>query len=216
MRSNTRKFAEKLPNVSDLDAKGAFSNPKQIFSYSQDSWDDVRLAAASGKLVGIADPSFATLKTNGSGSVGIASYLFDDIHVVANEQEIYFTLQLPHGYKEGTDLYPHVHWTPQTAPAGSSYVVWGLEYSWTNHDDVISNTDILTCKSFVPDPYTHELDSFPFIPGYGKKISSMIMCRLFRNSSDMTNDTYAHSVFLLELDFHYRSDSPGSKEMFVK
>ena len=45
-------------------------------------------------------------------------------------------------------------------------------------------------------------------------VSSMIICSLERDTS--VADNYDDSVYLLEADFHYQIDAPGSREEFTK
>jgi len=40
-------------------------------------------------------------------------------------------------------------------------------------------------------------------------VSSMLICSLTRNTD--VADNYADDVYLLEVDFHYQFDAPGSK-----
>ena len=51
--------------------------------------------------------------------------------------------------------------------------------------------------------------------GAGKKISSMVVCRVFRNTSN-ANDTYSGDVGLLEIDFHYMQCGNGSNQQYIK
>jgi len=60
-------------------------------------------------------PTFTKITDDGSGSQGVFTYEFS----ASQEQEIYFVAQLPHGYKSGTDLYPHIHWYPTNTDTGS-------------------------------------------------------------------------------------------------
>jgi hypothetical protein len=94
-------------------------------------WDDVMVfpdattrGGSNPPVWGGASPS--AFKKNGAGSSqGVFLWMFSDI----SEQELYFTLQIPHGYKVGSTLYPHVHWTTSSGTPTGTNVVWGLEYS---------------------------------------------------------------------------------------
>ncbi len=57
--------------------------------------------------------------------------------------------------------------------------------------------------------HKHHIAGFDAISGTGKGISSMLICRLFRDVSD-PNDTYGADAFVLEFDFHFQIDAPGS------
>ncbi len=86
---------------------------------------------------------------DGAGSRGVYTYTFESVGT-DNEEEVFFSVQLPHNWKEGSAIYPHVHWSPQTTGHNGS-VVWGLEYSWVNYDAAspltFPNTTIITATS---------------------------------------------------------------------
>lgn len=140
-----------------------------------------------------------------------------------DDKFITFTVQMPHDYKEGTNIYPHVHWSSNTAP-GMNRVTWKLEYQWVNHSDVFSaSTSTLITGATIAgadrslQPYEHTITKIGTdgINGTGKTISSMLFCRLTRLASDGL-DTFTGSAFLLSFDFHYEIDSFGSSQEYVK
>jgi hypothetical protein len=182
-------------------------------------WDDLRVPITNVKLAGIKDPGFAVFKTNGAGSTGVYTYWFDK----DTEEEVFFSCQMPHNWKEGTDIHPHVHWTPKTdGTTSASRVCWGLEYTWSNITGSFGNTSISYAN--LPISYTgspiadaHYLTELPDISGAGKTFSSMLICRLFRDAtSSGSSDSYGYDAGLLEFDFHYEIDSFGSQDEFVK
>jgi hypothetical protein len=131
---------------------------------------------------------------------------------------------MPHNWKEGSVIYPHIHWSPQTTGQNGS-VIWGLEYSWVNYNSTtpiaFPNTTIITATTAAitgtSDVDKHLITAFSSItPSTSQdKISSIMMCRLFRNSSAVA-DTYQGSAALLSFDFHYEIDGVGSNSQFVK
>jgi hypothetical protein len=150
------------------------------------------------------------------------------------EQEVVFTVQMPHGWKQGTNIFPHVHWSAgkinedgeleddSTAP-GTNRVTWGLEYTWAIVGEVFPGTTIITGTT-VATPNTGSIALYEHvitplgtggIVATGKTLSSMLVCRLFRNSSAGT-DTYNGEAGLLEIDFHYQIDSDGSNQEYTK
>lgn len=65
---------------------------------------------------------------------------------------------------------------------------------------------------------THRISSLTSgsgLDGTGKKISSILICRIWRNSSNAA-DTYTDDAGLLSLDFHYQIDTVGSRAQYVK
>ena len=182
-------------------------------------WDDLRVPITSVKLAGVKDPGFAVFKTNGGGSTGVYTYWFDN----NTEEEVFFACQMPHQWKEGTTIHPHVHWTPKTnGTTSASRVCWGLEYTWSNITGSFGNTTI--SYNNIPVDYSgspiadnHYLTELPDITASGKTFSSMLICRLFRDAtSSGSSDSYAYDAGLLEFDFHYEIDSFGSQDEFLK
>jgi len=107
-------------------------------------WDDVRTSLTSAFGGGINDPSWVKVVDDGAGSQGIYTWGFDD----NIEEELFFEVQLPHGYAPGTDIKPHIHWAP--VGAGTGNVVWGLEYTTVNVGSVIGNSTLLTVTDAAP------------------------------------------------------------------
>lgn len=189
---------------------GQWVNQDSFFNY-QTVYDDLRIPVTATTQQGSNGPIFVRAFDDGAGSQGVFAYAF----APGQEQEVYFTAQLPHRYKEGTDLFAHVHWIPQNANAGD--VVWGLEYTWTNVGEQYPvNTTVAEAISAAPTVARQQTVSpIVTLDGTGKLLSSMIMGRLFRNGPSV-NDTYTGFAVLLEIDFHFQIDSDGSRQPFIK
>jgi len=161
-------------------------------------------------------PVWTLFKNNGSGSQGVYLWMFS----ASTEQEVYFTIQLPHGYKVGSNIFPHVHWTNTTGTPSGSDVVWSLEYTVTSIGGTFSNTTIIDATNIIgaitpSGTGQHVISSFPSISGAGLGISTIIVCRLYRNVNN-ASDTFANSVGLLGFDIHYEKDTDGSRTEYTK
>ena len=167
-------------------------------------WEDLQVATQSmNRGPNTTPPSYVKLKDNGAFT-GVYTWAFNEL----KEEELFFQVQMPHSWKEGSDIYPHVHFTTPTQTATD--IAWGLEYIWTNFYDVMAaNTSLIGAKVNTPIAYTHSKLNLPTISGTGKKLSSILCCRLFRDASEETNG-YFGQVFLLGFDFHILIDSIGS------
>jgi len=64
-------------------------------------------------------------------------------------------------------------------------------------------------------PLKHQIAVLPDIIATGDKISTMLGCRLFRDGSNAA-DTYANDAALLEIDFHFMLNTPGSSQEYTK
>ncbi len=207
-------------NISGTDAdgvgyyynSGTSGSPVWVKLIGQSTrWDDLRVTLDKGS-------SSATLSyITGSSGPQIWYFLNN-----GSLESMSFTVQLPHTWKEGTTIYPHIHWMPKTTTSGN--VQWNLDYTWVNYDpttpevfpatqtSTIVATGPFTAKTHIIHPLT---PSNTGLSGTGKKISSILICRIWRNSDD-SNDTYSADVGLLFVDFHIQVDGYGSHTEFIK
>lgn len=136
-----------------------------------------------------------------------------------NLNELYFTAQLPHEWNEGTELRPHLHWVPNADGGTGERVKWGFEYTWANVGETFGDTVVAETvgNAFNEDliQNKHYVTQFAAMDGKNKKISSMIICRIFRDVEDAA-DTFPEFAGLLEFDFHYQVDSFGSRQEYIK
>jgi hypothetical protein len=147
---------------------------------------------------------------------------FDDAGA-NSENQVYFTVQFPHSWA-GSTIYPHVHWTPETDPGAASSVRWGLEYSWVEYNSTTPNTFPVTTTVFVDAPCAAGSQQKHLISSFGSValttsqdgISSMMVCRLYRNSSS-SSDTYNNKrAGFLQFDIHFEKNTEGSRQEFIK
>lgn len=201
-----------LPNTSIENLTATDVTLSGDLTLSDTVWDDLRVPVLSTKLGGTKDPDLGKVFDDGSGSQGVFSYLFS----ATTEEELYFMVQVPHGWKYETAIHPHVHWIPTVNGSAGQKVSWGLEYVVGAIGEVFGNTTIV----YADTPYNdetlvankHYLTEFPDISMTGiDSVSAMILCRVFRDATGAGGtDDYANDVALLEIDFHYESDRIGS------
>jgi len=170
-------------------------------------WDDLRTPVNAVKVSAAAPPTWVTFR-------GSQVLQFEEVVNPALQKAVYFSLQLPHSYKEGTDLYVHVHYTYGSDNRDHT-AVWALYYSYANINDVFSQPDFRQVTTTHGDSAQHLVASFDKISGAGLKISSMFVCELFRDSTDV-EDTYKDDLYLLEVDVHFEQDSMGSTTQWIK
>jgi len=139
-------------------------------------------------------------------------YLFDKNDI---SETLSFIVQLPHSWKEGSTIYPHLHFKHQSA--GTPTFV--LTYSWFNVDEAgiapASTYTMGTLKSGSPSDGDHWILQHATnagISGSGKTISSILVCILHR----VNNSTPNADVLAYQLDFHYEKDSLGSNTEYTK
>lgn len=183
---------------------------------AQPVWDDVRVTPAGFDRAGVADPSLVSYTPTGSS---IATFLYE----FQKNDIAYFTVQLPHGYKQGTDINCHVHWTPglRGNEENGATVGWKVDYTWANIDGTfgaVGTVDLSDACDGTDDK--HQMTPSVAITGTGKNISSMLLCTIKRTDTG-TDDTWAGTAsgqlpMLLEIDFHYQIDTLGSRQAGIK
>jgi hypothetical protein len=203
-------------NYTSFDATG-----HQTMAGTAQPWEDLRVEPTI-KATGTGNPpSLVKYFDDVAGtSVGVYLYEFAAEGAAGNEDEVWFNMQMPHAWNGG-DVDIHVHWVPNSSEDPAA-VIWGLEYTWTDIGQVYPDTLIVQSTSIYPVVTalvidTHYLSAFTDITPSATQdgLSSILSCRLFRNSSD-AGDTYTGDCGLLYVDAHYQLNSVGSDQEFVK
>jgi len=178
--------------------------------YQPTYWNDLRAPATVGQPGGSNDPTFQKMIDNGAGSRGIYAWVFRP----TDQRQLFYWLQVPHGWKEGGIVKPHFHWAPDTANAGN--VLWGMEFCFATPAGTFPNTTLSTVVAATElTALKHQIAILADITLTGAKISTMIGFRAFRDGAS-GSDTYLDDAYLLEIDFHYRTDTPGSRQEYQK
>lgn len=163
-------------------------------------WSDLRVSLTQTKVGAINTPDFDY--TN-------VGYLFPQNNAA---EIVYIIVQMPHDYKLGTNIKPHVHWQQSAATA----VTWKMDYKWFKNGAAVpasfttltTNTGVFTYTS----GNLLQVSSFGEIDGSAMDaISSMLLIKLYRDDNVTTGD-----VLAFEFDIHYQRDSLGSRFEFVK
>jgi hypothetical protein len=177
-------------------------------------WDDLRILPSSFDFPGVNDPTIIDYQPGGSG-VTFKVYEFQK-----NDYAL-FSCQIPHGYKEGENIKCHIHWTPGTRGNEeiNAVVAWRLDYSWTNIGATFpASSNISMADTVTGTDHYHEISPDTAMTGIGKHISSMLLCKISRETS---GDTWAGTAsgslpILLEVDFHIPISTIGSRTTTTK
>ena len=172
-------------------------------------WEDLRFDANAIRAAGVKDPAYSTMLG------GLRTYWFSP----TTQEELYFNAQMPHAW-DGSAIYPHIHWMASTASDGapaSQKALWKMEYAWASIGSTFAAAATVSGSTHYPNEepaankhYMTAMTSI--VPSTNQSgISSMLICRLYRDSTDAA-DTFEQGAFLLEVDFHYRINTVGSRE----
>lgn len=138
--------------------------------------------------------------------------------------ELFFDVQLPHAWDEGTDIEAHVHWVGAGTSLDGEAVTWGLEYTWSDINEIFGVTTVITGNELENEDTNiiadkHQITELGMIDATDKQLSSMLVCRVFRDANNkysVDDDDYTEFAGLLEIDFHYQIDAPGSDGEYTK
>jgi hypothetical protein len=193
-------------NYSEFETDGTLK-----FNGDATVWDDIRIIPAGFDRPGVADPALVLIRA------GIYGWEFQV------DDSAYFSVQMPHNYKVGSNFYVHVHWTPGAngvAESGKA-VGWKVDLSVASIGSAIGATSLYDLSDTVTGTnYLHEVASDVVVSGTGVGISAMLMGTIKRTDTG-ADDTWAGVAsgslpILLELDFHYEIDTVGSRERTSK
>jgi hypothetical protein len=125
--------------------------------------------------------------------------------------------EMPHGWKPGTAVYPHMHLRFPYSTTGTSS--WKFEYDIADSNDPFTNiygvyTTLSTITVNNPGNIKAELAvSFGPLPMVQFSESSIIMWKLTRLGKDNPNDTDKDNIALLSLDIQYLVEKLGTATM---
>lgn len=178
------------------DAIYSLHNAYQVMG-AADGWKDLKtdlLSATSGASA----PSLTAFGPSGN----LKALAF------SNGDEAFFTFHTTHDIKEGSTMYPHVHWT--SSGTSNAVVDWALEYSAAiGHNQVGGDfgapTTINLSEAASGTAWRHMVTE----DGTGitaPEPDTLIVCRLSRTSA-----TNADTIFGLAVDWHYQTDRHATK-----
>ena len=166
-------------------------------------YDDMIMPALNLK-VGVTPPTFAAFQN------GVYGYSFID----GQSDELHGTCEIPHTYKEGTDLSVHVHWSPNSTNTGNC--VWIFEYTKANQNvKTFLATDTLTASIDIAGSgiiNRHQYTPIGTISGAGIKVGDIIAFRIARP----TGDSFTGNAFMHSIGMHYQIDTLGSRAELTK
>ena len=178
----------------------------------------LRITPESTKLGGTKDPDFAVYKKNAGGtSQGVFVYYFDK----TTEEELFFSYEAPLDWKEGSDMFIEIYWTPKVNGGVGLKVCWGIEHTFADEGEVFGVTtlhyqdtatideDLLVDKHYRSELCTH--------PGAGLKIGHIHVCRMFRDATSVGGtDDYDDDAVLLGIGIRYEADGIGASTKDAK
>jgi hypothetical protein len=163
-------------------------------------WDDLRFPATQTRR----------------GSNELPHFDFENIGFLFPQndatEKIYIIAQMPHAYKIGTNIRPHIHFAQDEA----ELPVFKIEYKWYDNGAEIPAAYTPLVQNAVAFSRVSgnilQIAKFPEIDGSGiTGVSSILDIRVYRDDNVVSGD-----VLYKEFDIHYRIDSNGSNDEYQK
>ena len=194
--------------VGDATSYNQRGTPNSNTSEFEANWDDLRFPATAINPPGQAsDPDV-------EATTGLLLF------AAAGTETIFALVQMPHSWKEGSVVKPHVHWQKTTSADGDVY--WQLDYKKIPIGQVMdaefTTLFATTPVSGTPDNDTaneHLLTSFDDIDMTGLTLSDCLLCKISRIGGNEA-DTYGADARLLEFDIHFQINTLGSEQLYTK
>jgi len=161
-----------------------------------DGYDDCRVSTTFTKK-GTSDPTY----------VGVRSGHLAEFNT---NNELFFTGQLPHTYKEGSNLLLHLHWTHSRGVAEDTKTVnWRVDLSVISVNGVfLAGTTYDLTETCDGVDYKHQISSSVTVSGTGLKVSSILIGRIYRAAGDSwATNTNGNKPALCGVDRHYQIDT---------
>jgi hypothetical protein len=164
------------------------------------AWDDLLMPLVQGKQGQTDKPAWDA--TN-------LGYLFPQNDAT---QIIYLNCQIPHRWKVGSVIYPHVHFDQSV----NATPVFKIDYKWSSIGAAVPAGWTTYTMDTLVKPYTsgtiHNIvNNATGIDGTGNGISSMLQMKLYRQDNVYTGNCLATSF-----DIHIEIDSFGSDTEYSK
>lgn len=168
-------------------------------------WEDINFEATNLRP-GSSSPGFHSIA--GTPIFG----LFFDGNVTT--EELHGGGEILHNYAEGSDFSYHAHLSPSTDNPGN--IKFFIDYMLKNVNGVFGSEE--TISKVIPASgvaWTHQAAVLGIVPGLGIKLGAHFLFRIYRVPSD-PEDTYPDDVLLMSTGVHYRINTPGSRQEFLK
>jgi hypothetical protein len=165
-------------------------------SYVDTYWDDMTTSAAQAKI----NPATSKPAYNTDS----LTLVFDATDSVTNF--LVFNFQLPHRYKAGTNISPHLHYVQRAAADTCEWFI--ILYKWTDLGEAQTtawtriHSDNQTYYAYIAGSAMHQLVDFPDISGAGHTESSILDIKLLCWADA--------AISLKQFDIHFETDKPGS------
>jgi len=161
-------------------------------------------------------PDVVQFVDEGGANTGIYTYGWDIGEAASG------SIEVPHEYKEGTDLSFHIHFNISAAPTGTDNVQWQLTYTISRNGETLDAPRVINTPDVPVDTqYQAYLGICPNISGTtggvnggSIEIGDQFLFSLERVAA--TGDAFAGDALVETAGIHYQVDTMGSRQIATK
>jgi hypothetical protein len=172
--------------------------------YTDTFWEDLRFPAQ-----GI-NPAGAPAPAGVDTSSGLLSFSGTTDNVIGG------VAQMPHAWKHGTTVHPHLHLRFPTSAAANTR--WQFRYDVAdingNYANAVGTYTSLAAVTVANPQNTakHVYADLGDLPMVGYKESTAILWQVWRLASSDAADNDTNAALVMEFDIHYEVDKPGTPD----
>lgn len=173
-------------------------------------WNDANVGAVMLTLPAVNQPDEDEFVDEAGVDTGISTWAY------AIGEKSSGSIEIPHDYKEGSNLYFHIHWQGITIPAdGTDNVNWQLTYTVAKQQGATLDAVTVITKEIAFDTqYEFILTAFDAIDGTNFDIGDQFLFTIERIAASA--DDYAGDALVATVGLHYECDTCGSRQILTK
>jgi len=171
-------------------------------------WNDANMGVAQLALPVAAQPDEDEFVDEGGSDTGISTWAF------AIGEKVSGSIEIPHDYKEGSNITFHIHWQGIAAPTGTDNVKWQCTYTVGKVDATLDAVATTVIETAFDTQYEFKLSSCAAITGTNFKIGDQFLFTLERIAA--VGDAYAGDTLVATVGLHYECDTMGSRQILAK
>lgn len=165
------------------------------------TWEDINIDLSPLQSGGT-KPGFVT---PGTSSIRLLAFNINE--------EVDGTLEIPHSYKLGSDITPHIHWVNIGAPTGTDQVRWQLDYWIVDAGGTVTSDTSINTGDVAVDTDDERVDA-NFSTFSHATLGGQIGFKISRIAA--AGDAFAGECGVLTFGFHYEKDMNGSRQITTK
>ena len=171
-------------------------------------WNDINIGAGTLSGPPGKQPGIDNFVDEVGADTGIATY------ALAVGEGLSGALEIPHSYKEGSDIYFHIHWQGIAAPTGTDYVKFEITYTVGQFETTLNAVTAITVETAFDTQYEIKRSDFAAITGTNFDMENQFLFTIERIAA--AGDAYAGEALIGTVGVHFEEDTVGSRTIATK